>query len=104
MSTNVKVNKKTYSGISLIKLPLANGSGYAVFSYDYAEIDNPDSNTFSLGKGSLQVNNTSSAIEIWDSRRVLLPLGVYLAQGKTYNFSLGSVGDEFFYGYQVFKV
>jgi hypothetical protein len=51
MSKNVKVNDKTYSGVSTVELPLASGSGKAQFK-DVDEITVPS------GKKSITANGT----------------------------------------------
>jgi len=66
MSVNVKINGFTYSGINSVKLPLADGSGYAQFDYADSSAGGGDSGGtettgFSVTNNLTNVTNSNSA-------------------------------------------
>ena len=61
MSKNVKVNDKTYSGVSTVELPLASGSGKAQFK-DVDEITTPSGSVTITENGTHDVTNYASAV------------------------------------------
>ena len=61
MSKNVKVNDKTYSGVSIVELPLASGSGKAQFK-DVDEITTPSGYVTITENGTHDVTNYASAV------------------------------------------
>lgn len=60
MSKNVKVNDKTYSGVSTVELPLASGSGKAQFK-DVDEITVPSGTKNITANGTYDVSAFASA-------------------------------------------
>lgn len=61
MSKNVKVNETTYSGVSVVELPLSSGSGKAQFK-DVDEITTPSGSKTITTNGTHDVTNFASAI------------------------------------------
>lgn len=65
MSVNVKINGITYSGINSVKLPLADGSGYAQFDYANSSAGGDSGGTettkFSVTNNLTNVINSNSA-------------------------------------------
>lgn len=67
MSVNVKINGITYSGINSVKLPLADGSGYAQFDYANSATEDgggsggTETTGFSITNNLTHVTNSNSA-------------------------------------------